>query len=960
MATVGADESGSSTTRRPFSSWKRSTGKAGAGGRLRRLVTGMAANLIAGLPARRPAYRAYRSYCPKQEELPSRAAKSTGVKCSSRRRAPTRPWILLVVSLVAWGSAAGPTDAAGPPAAHQPDPVAQPDDCNLRRSAATSVRDERRSCLRVDAASSVPDIGQPSELQFSVTAAAPRDVTYRIKLSGNLEFVGTPEGTHTGTGPSPWGDGTITPLATGAVRLGAGETAQFVAGIRPTGGGPAQVEVQADASNGPNRDGAADHVFFTVGRGVSMPDPTRGGTRPAPGPVRPGSPGGDQVPAAMDAGADPPPVRSLATSCVSGRWTYLDPNGVLRPSRNYGVQAWDADADSADDLLAAGTTANDDGSYNLCFDGSGEFDGTQEVYVRFVSGNTVWRVRDTAASNRDYENQTDTVSVPDGGSHDFGPLLPANNPPIHRALHAYDSINDLWNWTPGSCFDALDATCRQMVVNWTPDATDGTFYDSATKDIHLVAADPDAPHITIHEAAHAVMDDVYEDNYPATPNCADHAIHVPSSAGCAWSEGFAEWVPVSVLDDPVFRFPDGTAVDLESPSWDSFGWSVGDTVEGRVAGAMIDISDATNEGWDRSSEGDPSNQWDTLLHTHSSSFSEFFLVDRAARGHDTGHSGARASVFQNSIDYAFRDPLPDQVPLLRPGLDQQLSSHTYRYDTSVPAWSGTAIRPLFGADYDLRLFDDADLTQNLAASVAAGDNVDYVLVDSHHQPLGDYYPQTFRSSGSYEYLIESQHGSINLGDGMATVPAGHVIAIWDTLMTGGVPTFFRVTPGHPTNDAQLLLHESDPLHPSTWYQARSSAVAASANTGPGSPEGFSFTSTVGGWNALIMVNRGGSGSYTVYRDTTAPTGGVVINNGAASTTSADVTLNLAVVDVDTGVELMQISVDGVLDTEPYVAFSPTATVTLPAGAGTRTVLARFRNNAGMDSPVASANITVQG
>jgi hypothetical protein len=45
-----------------------------------------------------------------------------------------------------------------------------------------------------------------------------------------------------------------------------------------------------------------------------------------------------------------------------------------------------------------------------------------------------------------------------------------------------------------------------------------------------------------HEIGHAIMDDIYEDAYPATPNCSGHKVDTASSAGCAWTEGFADWL----------------------------------------------------------------------------------------------------------------------------------------------------------------------------------------------------------------------------------------------------------------------------------------------------------------------------------------------------------------------------------------------------------------------------------
>src|SRR5262249_12667889 len=172
-----------------------------------------------------------------------------------------------------------------------------------------------------------------------------------------------------------------------------------------------------------------------------------------------------------------------------------------------------------------------------------------------------------------------------------------------------------------------------------------------------------------------------------------------SSAGCAWTEGFAEWVPASVLNDPFFRWPSGASLDLENVTWGTAGWDTGDTAEGHIAGAMIDISDCNNElFWDRTCEGDPSNQWTTFLNQHSDTFNEYFNFDRAAMGFDTSNAGARAAVYQNTIDYTFRDPLGNNVPLTRPTPNP---AHNYSFNTTSNFWSAVAVRPPAGSAYDV-------------------------------------------------------------------------------------------------------------------------------------------------------------------------------------------------------------------------------------------------------------------
>ena len=165
------------------------------------------------------------------------------------------------------------------------------------------------------------------------------------------------------------------------------------------------------------------------------------------------------------------------------------------------------------------------------------------------------------------------------------------------------------------------------------------------------------------------MDAIYDDDYPPFPNCNPHSIFGNSSTGCAWTEGWAEWFPARVLNDPFFRFEDGTGPNLETPTWND-GNPHGDQAEGRIAGTLIDLSDNNNEGfWDRYGEAEAygaefeeiyTTSLDRRCPTRSASTS---TVDRPGEG-STGFL-ARTAVFANTNDYAAypqRDPAGQRRP----------------------------------------------------------------------------------------------------------------------------------------------------------------------------------------------------------------------------------------------------------------------------------------------------------
>ncbi|NUT97613.1 MAG: hypothetical protein HOY78_36880 [Saccharothrix sp.] len=323
----------------------------------------------------------------------------------------------------------------------------------------------------------------------------------------------------------------------------------------------------------------------------------------------------------------------------------MDHDGVARVSPNAKVWAYDDDANGADDLLATGLT-DGDGRFRLCYENIDDEGGGQDVYVRVATENTLWIIRN-GRTRKSYSFYTDVVAN-GGAAVEFGTVRPSD-PALMRGVEAFDTVNAAWNWTPGNCWDARDTTCRQGKINWAPDSTDGTYYSLQENAVHLAAEDPDSNILVLHEFGHYMMDDVYEDDFPPAPNCSPHYITKISSAGCAWTEGFATWFGVAVLGDPTFRWPGGRTLDVEGPTWGTANWDNGDTVEGRVLGSMIDLYDTANEAGDTCSEDPAGPLWTTFLGHVSDTFAQFW-AHRRADGYDVG-SNALSCLYHNTIDY---------------------------------------------------------------------------------------------------------------------------------------------------------------------------------------------------------------------------------------------------------------------------------------------------------------------
>ena len=52
----------------------------------------------------------------------------------------------------------------------------------------------------------------------------------------------------------------------------------------------------------------------------------------------------------------------------------------------------------------------------------------------------------------------------------------------------------------------------------------------------------------------------------------------------------------------MFKWQANSTYDLEPPTWNNAGFQEGDTVEGRVAVALLDLHDRRAESWDACAE----------------------------------------------------------------------------------------------------------------------------------------------------------------------------------------------------------------------------------------------------------------------------------------------------------------------------------------------------------------------
>jgi hypothetical protein len=727
-------------------------------------------------------------------------------------------------------------------------------------------------CATVTAAlDSAPALGQSARLSVSVTS--------RVDNAGLKIQVDLPAALRLGTSPSgfaqqrraslvPSDKGTVTSLTT-TVDAHAGQPVRYDASVVAVAAGPTTLRVRAVSPRGAEFGSDEVHVPLIIGatsansrlgvtKGDAAAEPTPAGTpivdaNPAV-PYRRASTAALPKPHSDDPGTASP--RIAQPSCVIGSFNYSDNNGVFHPSKNLQYQVWDSDT-FGDDLLAVGL-ADASGGYRACFDNDdGLGGGGQDVYVRAITEGTQYRVENPSDDAYAFRSTTHD-NLGNGATFDFGQLHTSDavNMP---AYHAYDEADDALAWTPGDCWDQRDSSCQNIDIKWADNSTQGTNYQPSADEVRLLPPDPDTPWVVTHEIGHGVMDDVYEDNFPQSESvCAVHYVNKHSGPVCAWVEGFADWYASAVLNLPDIP---GNRGNIETATWGTPGWDDGDQVEGRVAGAIWDLFDGAADGTD-AYQDTLANIWGTFLDHRASTFAQYWAA-RGTDGHEVGDL-ALGSLFQNTIDYGFRQQLTDgnQLTGSTPPAD-----HNYHYDTTNAYWSVIALRPPAGADDDLTLFDDRAQQQRLNGSLLGVDVVDFVAVDSNtgRRPLGDYYPRVHRVSGTGDYTIElADAGQLLVDTAKRQMTANDVVASWDACLTAGQQVTFTATPGDPSQDAELFVVSSNAATPDSYVRNRASATTASAN-GPGQPETIAYTAAQDGCVGVILINKAGAGTYTVTR-----------------------------------------------------------------------------------------------
>jgi hypothetical protein len=405
---------------------------------------------------------------------------------------------------------------------------------------------------------------------------------------------------------------------------------------------------------------------------------------------------------------------------VRGSLSYADRNNNPAPARFTRVYLVDQDPGGSDDVLATTVT---DGSGIFYFPAilNWDEDGTEsnpenrrlDLYFVFEADHNdspLSRRRVTDFSGRNYIWSTVPLNDIGEGMTIVSAQIPRDFPTL-PAMWIFQDLRRAWEYVsshagldPGSVTARWekDKNCYRILANicnsffWPYYPLHGIFISNE----HAVSADT-----VVHELAHQYMYNAMGWWYWSPSNWDDffacvvlgHDIFVSRTQLCAWTEGWANFLPLVVNGDRCYDFrtgpcsgvPDRDHYDLETHSRSDdpqrFPW--GDTVEGRVAGALYDLFDSTNEGFDSATFGFAPIARIVLQAPHEDRLLAFWNSWKA--GGWNKHHAVRA-IYQNTIDYntppRFAPLLPDRTLLQGFSWPRAIDLWEYAVDEESADW----------------------------------------------------------------------------------------------------------------------------------------------------------------------------------------------------------------------------------------------------------------------------------
>lgn len=382
----------------------------------------------------------------------------------------------------------------------------------------------------------------------------------------------------------------------------------------------------------------------------------------------------DPASAASTHQEDPVPAGHIV---VRGRIDYIDRlSDRSHPAAGLRVDIWDLDYGFPAPGEVLDSTRTDANGFfeskpilNQDRDGPGGEPGItgQDIYMKLYSDNGDVRLLKTGTplnyvwQSYDINETTGMKRNVPNGVVNMDRLVVMEDIPNVAALWTFVNMAEAWLHME----EASGRHPGEVVGYWSPDSSDGPRYDPDTKRLHFRNDTAGYSDVVVQTTAYALLDNLLGGVPDAWRGCMagpDTTIKTAVDPDCAFVQGFATYLPLSVYRDPVFESQSVRSIDMDAPKPVSPGWENGDLVPGRIAGAFWDLDefDETVEEHDKFNASF-ADIWEVIDARRPETMSAWWAGWKSL-GKDS--CGASGSLFQNSIDYNAAPnvaPIPDVV-----------------------------------------------------------------------------------------------------------------------------------------------------------------------------------------------------------------------------------------------------------------------------------------------------------
>ena len=361
---------------------------------------------------------------------------------------------------------------------------------------------------------------------------------------------------------------------------------------------------------------------------------------------------------------------------VGGQIKITDRDGDRQhPAAGVRVEVWDIDSGFPVPAELLDTTMTDSAGRfatkaipNADRDGRpGEMDGTQDLFLRIYTDNGTVKLLE-GASNRSFvwtsyeiNEQTGRVNnVPDGRVTFPTQFIDTRAPDI-QALWTYVDLAATWLFLR----ERTGTEPSGVTARWQAGSQDGPRIDPDTGELHLSDAAINFGHTVSQYAVYAMLPGLLDPLPAGWQACieglpSDFDPRRATSPECAMVHGLAVFLAVAGQGDLEYETAAVPGVDIDLATTGTPGWEDGDTVPGRVAGALWDLheGDLTEDGVDRFN-ATFADIWEVVDQARPATLSEWWDGWKAL-----GKDGCPAvsALAQNTIDYNLPptvQPIPD-------------------------------------------------------------------------------------------------------------------------------------------------------------------------------------------------------------------------------------------------------------------------------------------------------------